>query len=53
MGKAILVTSENGPEYCVIDCEEKGRGFKFVNGELENSILSRSQENVKQTVLIQ
>ena len=39
-GKAITVTSENGPENCVIDCENDGRGFIFQNGEGNNSILS-------------
>ena len=28
-GKAITVTSENGAENCIIDCEDDGRGFYF------------------------
>jgi len=39
-GKAITVTSENGPENCIIDCEGDGRGFYFHNGETSTSILS-------------
>ncbi len=38
-GKAITVKSENGPENCIIDCQFKGRGFDFHNGEGENSVL--------------
>jgi len=38
-GKAITVKSENGPENCIIDCQFKGRGFDFHNGEGEKSIL--------------
>ena len=32
-GKAITVQSENGPEACIIDCEDRGRGFYFHQGE--------------------
>ncbi|MHC4759018.1 MAG: choice-of-anchor Q domain-containing protein, partial [Planctomycetota bacterium] len=32
-GRLITVKSQNGPENCVIDCEWKGRGFTFENGE--------------------
>ncbi|MHC4790255.1 MAG: S8 family serine peptidase [Planctomycetota bacterium] len=43
-GKAITVTSENGPENCIIDCNgsetESHRGFNFHSGEEANSILS-------------
>ena len=39
-GKAITVKSENGPEYCIIDCEYDGRGFYFHSGEGVNSVLS-------------
>jgi len=43
LGKAIMVKSENGPEYCVIDCEgsevEPHRGFYFHNGEEASSVL--------------
>jgi hypothetical protein len=38
-GKAIKVQSENGPENCVIDCQAKGRGFVFINGEDSNAVL--------------
>jgi len=36
-GKAITVESENGPEYCVIDCEDTGCGFYFNSGETAES----------------
>ena len=39
-GKAITVTSENGPFDCTIDCENDGRGFYFQSGETSNSVLS-------------
>jgi len=39
-GKAITVTSENGPFNCIIDCEGEGRGFYFHNSETQTSILS-------------
>ncbi|NQS97547.1 MAG: right-handed parallel beta-helix repeat-containing protein [candidate division Zixibacteria bacterium] len=39
-GKAILVISENGAEYCIINCEYYGRGFYFHSGESQTSILS-------------
>ena len=41
-GKAITVLSENGPQNCIIDCEEtyNTRGFIFNNGEDANSVLS-------------
>jgi hypothetical protein len=32
-GKAITVRSANGPENCVIDCENDGRGFYFHTSE--------------------
>jgi len=42
-GKAITVMSENGAEFCVIDCEgseiENHRGFYFNNGEDNLSIV--------------
>ena len=38
-GKAITVRSENGPENCIIDCEQSGRGFKFENDEGASSVL--------------
>jgi predicted outer membrane repeat protein len=39
-GKAIVVRSENGPESCIIDCEDDGRGFYFHTSEDSNSIVS-------------
>ena len=39
-GRAILVISENGPESCIIDCENSGRGFDFHSNETSASILS-------------
>ena len=42
-GKAIVVKSENGPEFTIIDCEganyDEHRGFKFQSGETTESIL--------------
>ncbi|UCG59578.1 MAG: right-handed parallel beta-helix repeat-containing protein, partial [Phycisphaerales bacterium] len=42
-GKAITVRSENGPGYCVIDCQgspaENHRGFYFHSGEAADSVL--------------
>ena len=32
-GTSITVISENGPEGCIIDCEDSGRGFHFHGGE--------------------
>ncbi|HPQ39618.1 MAG TPA: hypothetical protein PLV45_04530 [bacterium] len=43
-GKAITVTSENGPGVCIIDCDaspqQNHRGFLFVDGETDTSVLS-------------
>ncbi|MCP4679609.1 MAG: hypothetical protein GY854_29775, partial [Deltaproteobacteria bacterium] len=36
-GKAITVTSVNGAESTIIDCEYSGRGFIFDNGEGQGS----------------
>ncbi|MHC4570883.1 MAG: right-handed parallel beta-helix repeat-containing protein [Planctomycetota bacterium] len=38
-GKAITVRSVNGPNDCIIDCQNTSRGFKFDNGETADSIL--------------
>jgi parallel beta-helix repeat protein len=38
-GKTIAVTSENGAESTVIDCEESGRGFYLHSGETSESIV--------------
>ncbi len=43
-GKAITVSSVNGPEFCIIDCQgadaEPHRGFKFNHNESRESILA-------------
>ena len=39
-GLAITLQSENGPENCIIDCENSGRGFYFHSGEDANSIVA-------------
>jgi hypothetical protein len=41
-GKAITVQSENGPQNCIIDCEQayNQRGFIFNHGEDANSVIS-------------
>ena len=39
-GKAISLSSENGPENTIIDCEREGRGFSFQSGETLTTILS-------------
>lgn len=39
-GLAITVKSENGPETCIIDCNEQGCGFIFDSGEDSNSVLN-------------
>jgi hypothetical protein len=38
-GRLITVRSENGPEYCIIDCEHDGRGFYFHGGETADSVV--------------
>jgi thermitase len=42
-GKAITIKSENGSQNCIIDCQFKGRGFDFHNGEDDNSVLDGIQ----------
>jgi hypothetical protein len=39
IGKAIIVRSKNGPENCVIDCEDEGSAFWFHNEETNESIV--------------
>jgi len=43
LGKAITVSSENGPDNCIIDCEgsesDQHRGFLFQSGESTDSVL--------------
>jgi len=38
-GKAITVRSANGPDNCIIDCENEGRGFYFHSGETAASVV--------------
>ncbi len=38
-GKAITVRSENGPDNCIIDCENDGRGFYFHNDETADALV--------------
>ncbi len=38
-GKAITVRSQNGPDNCIIDCENDGRGFYFHSGETPASVV--------------
>jgi len=38
-GKAITIRSENGPENCIVDCQQEGRGFNFHSGEDVNTVL--------------
>ncbi len=38
-GKVITLLSENGPDNCIIDCENNGRGFIFKTGEEHDSVL--------------
>ncbi len=39
LGKAILVTSQNGPEHCILDGDQREMGVSFGNGEGKSSIL--------------
>jgi len=38
-GKAITLRSENGPQNCIIDCKNSGRGFYFIDNEANDSIV--------------
>ena len=38
-GKAITLTSENGADFCIIDCENNGRGAIFQSGETSDARL--------------
>ncbi len=38
-GKPITVCSENGPAFCIIDCENKARGFIFHSDEAASSVV--------------
>ncbi len=50
LGRAILVTSVNGFENCVIDCQDSSRGFHFHYGETLNSRLNGFTINNGNTV---
>ena len=39
LGKAITIQSANGPENCIIDCENQSQAFLFENGEQADTIL--------------
>jgi len=39
-GKAITLSSLNGPANCIIDCEGLGRGFDFHSGETQQTIVA-------------
>jgi hypothetical protein len=39
-GTDITVSSVNGPNSCIINCENLGRGFDFQSGETEQSVVS-------------
>jgi len=38
-GRLITVRSENGPDNCIIDCENSGRGFHFHSAETEAAVV--------------
>jgi hypothetical protein len=38
-GRRIAVRSENGPDNCIIDCENDGRGFRFYSDETADSVV--------------
>ena len=38
LSRTITVRGENGPQSCIIDCEQDGRGFYFRKGEANDSI---------------
>jgi len=39
LGKALTLRSENGPENCIIDCEQSGRGFYLHSNETQASVI--------------
>ena len=39
-GRLIVLQSENGPESCIIDCEDSGSGFYFHNIETNDAVVS-------------
>ncbi|MEW6681223.1 MAG: hypothetical protein AB1297_09460 [bacterium] len=44
-GKHITVRSENGPENCIIDCQNSGRGFYFNNSGSGDVVLGFTIRN--------
>jgi len=40
LGKNIVLISENGPESCIINCGNYGRGFYFHSGESSTAVVS-------------
>lgn len=38
-GRDLIVRSENGPENCIIDCEELGRAFILDGGETRDAVI--------------
>jgi hypothetical protein len=38
-GRDLIVCSANGPENCIIDCEELGRAFTLENGETRDAVI--------------
>jgi hypothetical protein len=38
-GKAIVLDSESGPETCILDCDQGGRGFHFAWGETAATVV--------------
>jgi hypothetical protein len=38
-GKDIVVRSANGPAACIIDCQNQGRAFEFVDGETRAAVV--------------
>jgi hypothetical protein len=37
--KHIRVSSQNGAQNCIIDCQSKGRGFTFTSGQTTNDVI--------------
>lgn len=38
-GRSITVQSENGPDYCIIDCLQSARAFLFDSGETQSAVV--------------
>ena len=43
LGKRIVIRSANGPEQCIIDCQEQGRAFIFQNFEELDTVIQGLQ----------